>query len=142
MTVRLAVLALALLPTAAFAEPIKLFPQDETITGIGKVIYDSECATCHGKALEGEPNWKERKANGRMPAPPHDITGHTWHHPEQMLFEITKYGLQRFAGADYQSDMPAYKGTLTDAEIVAVLSFIKSTWPAEVQQRHDRMSGK
>jgi hypothetical protein len=45
-----------------------------------------------GANLEGQPNWKERQANGRLPAPPHDASGHTWHHPDAQLFGITKQG--------------------------------------------------
>ena len=29
----------------------------------------------------------------------------------------------------YESDMPAFEGILSDDEIVAVLAYIKSTWP-------------
>ena len=36
--------------------------------------------------------------------------------------------------------MPIYDGVLSDKEIVAVLSYIKSQWPAEIQSRHDRLN--
>ncbi|WP_170942271.1 c-type cytochrome, partial [Noviherbaspirillum denitrificans] len=69
----------------------------------------------------------------RLPAPPHDETGHTWHHPDSVLFDIVKNGLVpgRTAPDGYQSDMPAYGTTLSDADITAVLAYIKSTWPSE-----------
>lgn len=142
MTCRMALAAasvLAMTTAVASAETFFL-PDDKDFIGLGSVIYQSECAACHGAKLEGEPDWRQRKANGRMPAPPHDETGHTWHHSERQLFDITKYGLQKFAGEDYQTDMPAYAEKLTDAEIIAVLSYIKSTWPAEIRARHDKMS--
>ena len=75
-----------------------------------------------------------------MPAPPHDRTGHTWHHSDLVLFELTKHGPQVAAGPDYESDMPAYEGVLSDEEIIAVLSFIKSRWPAAIQARQDRLN--
>jgi hypothetical protein len=59
----------------------------------GQKVYAQHCAACHGAKLEGQPNWRARLPNGRMPAPPHDDGGHTWHHPEEVLFGITKYGL-------------------------------------------------
>lgn len=133
-----AVLSLSSVATAA-AETL-FIPDDPQFTGIGKVIYQSQCAACHGVDLQGEPDWRQRKPDGKMPAPPHDETGHTWHHSERQLFEITKFGLQKFAGPNYQTDMPAYESTLTDSEILAVLSYIKSTWPEDIRTRHDMMS--
>ena len=101
---------------------------------LGGTIYAQHCAGCHGAKLEGQPDWRQRLANGRMPAPPHDDSGHTWHHPDEVLFGITKHGLvPPYAPADYQSDMPAFAGVLTDSEIRAVLAYIASHWSSEVQ---------
>ena len=85
--------------------------------------------------LEGEPNWREKKPSGRMPAPPHDASGHTWHHPDPVLFGITKYGLVpgTYAPPGYESDMPGFGGALVDDEILAVIAYIKSTWPDEIR---------
>ncbi len=95
----------------------------------GKQLYDLHCAGCHGLRLEGQPNWQRRLGNGRMPAPPHDESGHTWHHTDEVLFAITKHGLvPPYAPPGYQSDMPAFAGTLSDQEIEAVLAYIKSHW--------------
>src|SRR5690606_16443464 len=60
---------------------------------LGKTVYTNHCAACHGVNLEGQANWRERMANGRLPAPPHDKTGHTWHHPDAMLIDMIKNGL-------------------------------------------------
>jgi mono/diheme cytochrome c family protein len=89
--------------------------------------------------LAGQANWKERLPSGRLPAPPHDATGHTWHHSDQQLFEITKNGASGLLPG-YQSDMPAFKGTLSDDEIRAVLAYIKSTWPADIRTRQERIN--
>jgi mono/diheme cytochrome c family protein len=105
----------------------------------GRALYDRHCATCHGAKLEGEPNWREKKPTGRMPAPPHDASGHTWHHPDAVLFGITKDGLVpgKYAPPGYESDMPSFGGALGDEEIVAVLAYIKSTWPDEIRRAQD-----
>lgn len=116
---------------------VALRPGDPTIVAVGRGVYGRACASCHGERLEGQANWQERKPDGRLPAPPHDPSGHTWHHPDEQLFLLTKHGPAALIGNGYQSDMPAYEGVLTDAEIVAVLSYIKSTWPAEIRARHD-----
>ncbi len=79
--------------------------------------------------------------DGRMPAPPHDDTGHTWHHSDALLIAITKFGTARAAGlSGYESDMPAFETDLTDEQIIAVLSYIKATWPDEIRKRHDALN--
>ncbi len=101
----------------------------------GERLYMQHCASCHGRNLEGQPDWRRRKADGRLPAPPHDDSGHTWHHDDALLFEIVKYGLvPPRAPEGYQSDMPAYAGVLDDAEIRDVMAFIASRWSAEVRE--------
>ncbi len=119
-----------------------LAPDDPTVVADGQRVYAAECASCHGADLEGQPNWRERRADGRLPAPPHDATGHTWHHPDAQLIALTKYGPAALAGGGYESDMPAYEEKLSDQEIVAVLSYIKSTWPAEIRARHDALNAR
>lgn len=98
-------------------------------------MYAAQCASCHGENLAGEPNWRERKANGRLPAPPHDASGHTWHHPMDMLFRMTRDGIvPPLAPEGYESNMPAFGGVLSDNEIRAALSYIESRWPDDIQQ--------
>ena len=115
-------------------------PEDKTQVALGQGVYGAQCARCHGSNLEGQPNWQDRLANGRLPAPPHDASGHTWHHPDAQLFDITKHGLAPYAPAGYQSDMPAFDGTLSDDQIEAVLAYIKSRWPADIRGRQARIN--
>lgn len=110
-------------------------PKDPEQVAMGRAIYGQHCASCHGANLEGQPNWRERGPDGRLPAPPHDASGHTWHHPDHVLFDITRDGIAAHAPPGYQSDMPAFGGTLTDEQIRAVLAYLKSTWPPEIRAR-------
>lgn len=114
--------------------PAFIDPADQSLVMQGKAIYANNCAACHGQALQGQPNWRERMSNGRLPAPPHDKSGHTWHHPDAMLVDMVKNGLVpgKTAPPGYVSDMPAYRDILSDQEIIAVLTYIKSTWPPKV----------
>lgn len=100
----------------------------------GELLYQQQCAACHGINLEGQPNWRQRNDDGVLPAPPHDASGHTWHHPDQMLFDITKYGTTAFVGEGYKSDMIGFADQLEDEEIWAVLAYIKSRWPKKIQE--------
>lgn len=133
-------IAFGLLGQAAIAEQL-LKPNDDNIVSLGRAIYADNCASCHGKNLEGEPNWRQPNSESMMPAPPHDETGHTWHHKDKLLFELTKFGLGKILNnPQFKTNMPVYDGVLTDNEIVAVLSFIKSRWPEEIQRRHSQMN--
>ncbi len=106
----------------------------------GADIYATNCASCHGAKLEGQPNWKRRLPSGRLPAPPHDASGHTWHHPDDVLFRITKEGPTVVVGGSYESDMPGFNEVLSDDDIRTVLDFIKSTWPERERQHQATMS--
>lgn len=131
---------LAIGTMSADADGITLRDDDPKIVAQGAAIYDANCADCHGAQLEGEPNWRMRGPDGRLPAPPHDASGHTWHHDSNTLFQLTKLGPAALIGdPNYASNMPAYEGVLSDAEIVAVLSYIKSTWPQRIRRQHDEM---
>jgi mono/diheme cytochrome c family protein len=117
-------------------------PDDARQVARGHAVYAQYCAACHGARLEGQPQWQDKLPSGRMPAPPHDASGHTWHHPDAVLFGITKHGLLpgKYAPPGYQSDMPAFAGVLSDDEIWAVLAYIKSSWPKDIQKAQREMT--
>jgi mono/diheme cytochrome c family protein len=113
---------------------------DPTTLALGEKVYAQHCAACHGATLEGQPNWRKRLPNGRLPAPPHDDSGHTWHHSDEVLFGITKHGLvPPYAPKGYESDMPGFGATLSDREIRAVLAFIESRWSPEVREARAKL---
>lgn len=117
-------------------------PRDAAKVALGARVYAEHCAACHGAKLEGQPNWKETLPNGRRPAPPHDDSGHTWHHADRVLFAIAKNGLvPPYAPAGYESDMPAFAGKLSDEEIWAALAYIKSRWSRDVMSIRAEMFG-
>ncbi len=120
-----------------------LRPTDQQVLLVGARVYAQNCAACHGANGEGQPNWRERTANGLLPAPPHDRSGHTWHHADEQLFAITKQGLAKIINEpDYRTAMPVYDGVLTDDEIVAALSWIKAQWPEDIQRQHDEVNAR
>lgn len=122
------------------AGDVVLKPDDASVVSLGAKVYAKNCASCHGANLEGEEDWQGRDENGRLRAPPHDATGHTWHHDSELLFRLTKYGPAKVIGdPGYATNMPVYETMLSDAEIIAVLSYIKSTWPPHIRVRHDEM---
>jgi mono/diheme cytochrome c family protein len=107
---------------------------------LGKAVYSQNCASCHGDNLEGQPNWRSQLPSGGLPAPPHDETGHTWHHSDQLNFKYTKFGGQSIAPKGFKSNMPGFKSQLSDEEIWASLAFIKSSWPLKIRRRHAKVN--
>jgi len=124
--------ALMLLSACAESEPEQL--------AAGAQIYAGHCASCHGPKLEGQPDWRRKLPNGRMPAPPHDDSGHTWHHTDKWLFLVVENGMvSPLARYGYQSDMPAFNDKLSDRQIRAVLAYIKSHWSEETLRKREEM---
>ncbi|MDA1089804.1 MAG: cytochrome c [Proteobacteria bacterium] len=116
-------------------------PGNPEQVAMGQAVYQQNCASCHGAKLEGQPEWQTRKPDGKLPAPPHDEAGHTWHHPDKVLFRLTKNGMKPpLAPVGYKSDMPAFEGVLSDEQVWAVLSYIKTSWPPKARTRQDRMN--
>lgn len=103
----------------------------------GKQLYQGNCASCHGAGLEGQADWRSPGPDGILPAPPHDESGHTWHHTDGVLFEYTKLGGKAALasrGVDIASGMPGFGDQLSDAQIWNILAYIKSTWPDRQRQ--------
>ena len=92
----------------------------------GETLYAQYCANCHGANLEGVSEWKTVQPDGKLLPPPHDSSGHTWHHPDDLLLSIIAEG-----GEPSNSAMPAYADILTDEQTIAILTFIKKSWGPE-----------
>lgn len=106
----------------------------------GARLYQEHCAVCHCVNLEGAPDWRRANDDGTLPAPPHEETGHTWHHDNQLLFDYTKLGgqaaLEMRGVTGFSSAMPGFSDQISDAAIWDILAYIRSTWPEEVQEIH------
>lgn len=109
---------------------------------LGAKVYAESCASCHGPDLQGQPDWQRRLPSGRMPAPPHDASGHTWHHGDAILFRLVKEGVTAVVGGGYESNMPAFVDTLSDNDIRAVLGFIKNSWPERQREYQAEISAQ
>jgi mono/diheme cytochrome c family protein len=116
---------------------------DAAAVARGETLYAGYCASCHGSDLEGQvPDWHAAGPDGLLPAPPHDETGHTWHHPDALLIDIVTRGTEAVVGGDYRSAMIGFGDILTRQEILATLAFIKSTWPAHIVEAHDGINAR
>ncbi len=138
-------------PLPAFSLMIGLMPvpaaaflhASETDTESGRALYVEHCAACHGVDLQGQPGWRSPDANGLYPAPPHDETGHTWHHDDAMLIDYIARGGQAVLddmGVTFTSGMPGFGSVLDQGEIEAILEYIKSTWPQHIRDAQAQRS--
>jgi len=129
--------AIVILTMSAAVPAFAAHELDGRDLAIGKTLYAEHCASCHGVDLEGQPNWQSPGVDGVLPAPPHDDTGHTWHHDNALLFTYTQLGGQEAVAqrgvTGFKSGMPAFGETLEDKAIWDILAYIRSTWPKRVQ---------
>ena len=120
------------------AKPPRIDPTDAQQVAAGEALYRAHCASCHGVNLQGQPDWRTRLPSGRLPAPPHDASGHTWHHSDAVLLQIVREGPAFYASLGVQTDMPAFGMLLSEGDMAAVIAYIKSRWPAEIQARQSQ----
>ena len=120
---------------SASTEPMHQAADDQLTRG--EALYPANCQSCHGDARTGE---------GGLPGVPnHGPAGHTWHHSDPNLTEIILDGSG--AMGEMMRDMmnvppetprmPAWRGTWSDEDIAAILTYIKAGWTPE-QQRFQR----
>lgn len=86
----------------------------------GEKVYNQNCASCHGANGQG--------VQGSFPPLVGNptVTGYDIH-----LIHIVKYGLNgkiKVGGVDYNGMMPAWVQSLSNADIAAVLTYIRSSW--------------
>lgn len=106
----------------------------------GQELYAANCASCHGADGAGQADWRTRRADGRLPAPPLNGDGHTWHHPDRQLIAIITHGVEAFAPAGYRSDMAGFGDRLSADEIRQILAYLKSTWPSDKLARQQAIT--
>lgn len=113
---------------------------DLAVVSRGRQLYAAHCAACHGANGEGQ-SLADGKP-GALPAPAHDASGHTWHHPDFALIQLTKAGESTLACRTLnENGMPKFEQALSDRQIVDILSYIKSTWPTDVRIEQDKVVG-
>ena len=126
----------------SFAFPHNHFPittESKLMIVKGKIAYENNCVSCHMIDLAGAKNWKGVDEDGHRKAPPLNGTGHTWHHDDETLHAIIKYGLSNLV-KNYEGKMIGFKENLSDKDIDNVLAYIKSYWPKDKYEHQINLS--
>ena len=112
------VVAVAPFSSTIAETPVRWYEQSRVESG--EKIYETSCASCHGARGEAIPHWRRPDSEGNFPPPPLNGTAHTWHHPFRVLAQQIKFGAPRGMGK-----MPAFKGILSDEDIIDVIAWIQ-----------------
>ena len=91
----------------------------------GAELYAKNCQSCHG-------DQDGKKTTGG--ASPHNESGHTWHHPDAQLKDWITNGKLGFG------QMPPFKDTLSQGDVNAILTFIKTWWTPQQRQSQTDIS--
>lgn len=121
-------LLISLVTTVSFAKSDRWYTDDQVTQG--DILFQQNCAACHGQNAQGTTEWKTTDANGNYPPPPLDGTAHTWHHDLTLLKSTIKEGGKKLGGV-----MPGFEGRLSERDIDRVIAFFQSKWPDELYQK-------
>ena len=124
---------------AAEQGPLPLNPE---LVGAGRVIYQQQCASCHGARSEGAPRWQQPDAKGELPAQPHGPQGHAWKHSDAMLYRIVMQGWRDPFNKTDRLTMPAFAAILSPQEARAVITYLKTLWTPEQRRVQHEESQK
>ena len=103
-------------------------------------LYQNNCASCHGKNLQGQIGWQNKlDDDGHRLAPPLNGTAHTWHHSPEYLYRVIKYGFASF-DSNYKGKMLG-NSDLSDEEVWELVSYMKEVWPIEIKEVYENRYG-
>ena len=98
----------------------------------GKSIFNTNCATCHQQNGMGSPGVFPPLAGNK------DVTAKD---PSKVI-GIVLHGLNTpitVNGKQYTGGMPSWKGTLSNADIAAVLTYVRSSWGNDAPAVSEKM---
>ncbi len=90
---------------------------------MGKPLYATYCAGCHGTNGGGASNWSTPLPSGSYPPQPLNGSGHSWHHSLSQLKGTIANG-----GTHPGATMPGFADSLSDEEQKAVIAAFQSFW--------------
>lgn len=86
----------------------------------GAAVYLTNCSSCHGADGRGLPDMFPPLAHSAV------VTG-----DPRVLIKIVEDGIQGRVvvdGVSYDGDMPQWKGQISDEQLAAVITYVRSAW--------------
>jgi len=140
MRILLIIISFILINVTSYAQSHFPITRDSKIAIVrGELLYNQYCASCHMPNLSGAKNWKGKDKDGYNLSPPLNGSGHTWHHSDELLHRIIKYGLVNLV-KNYKGKMVGFSDKMNDKQIDSVLSYIKSHWEDEIYDKQISIS--
>ncbi|MBZ0299878.1 MAG: cytochrome c, partial [Anaerolineae bacterium] len=96
-----------------------LIPTTDATTQ-GRQVFERICAQCHGANGEGDAN--------ALRAPSLNASGEAWRHSQRRIRRIIENGGRV---------MPPLRDQLSEAEIEAVIAYLRTLWTSEQLARHE-----
>ncbi len=127
----------------SFEPPAPILPPtvdpSDTVMAVAQRNYETLCAHCHGYAGDGQGTASEERtlSLGYRTVPRHDSEGHTWQHPDPLLFETIKHGVSNPLNLYVMS---AFGDSLSDDEIWGVIEYIKRFWTEEERESQSQLT--
>jgi mono/diheme cytochrome c family protein len=122
------------LPASAEQPSSSIASSDADTIAHGQRLFAQNCSPCHGKEAVGEnpasPMGGWHPQVGPV-APALNGTGHAWHHPPRYLFDTVRNG-----STVKGSRMVGWAGAMSDYDILAVIAYFQSLWPANIQKAY------
>ena len=110
------------------AQPTRWYNDQQIV--LGRAVFRSHCASCHGERAEATPEWREPGPDGHYPPPPLNGTAHAWHHSLGLLKQTIEEGGAAFGGV-----MPPFRDVMSDEEMIATIAYFQSFWSDEIYSR-------
>lgn len=101
--------------------------------------YDIYCAHCHGYSGQGQSaaSVERTLSLGYRVVPRHDSQGDTWRYPDQLLFEVIKYGTDNPLNFFI---MTGYEFVLNDDDILEIIDYMRRFWTDEQRQHQAQLT--
>ena len=77
--------------------------------------------------------------NGKILYNQYCVSCHTWHHTDELLHRMIKYGFAKLI-KNYEGKMMGFGDEISDEGIDNILSYIKSYWKDDIYEYHLEMS--